>query len=328
VKNLVELDAIYEPIQKELQELEQKLKAAIDVDVPILSLLLDYVLESSGKRIRPAITLFAGKLNHYDLDLLLPAASAIEFLHSGSLVHDDVVDNSTKRRGKLTVNSLWGDTNAVLLGDYLFGKAASLVIAIGSVRVTELFSRAVMNIIAGELRHKAAISNQQSAIKEARHNYYRWIGAKTACLFSVAAESGAILGQAPEEAIRALEDYGYNFGMAFQVVDDILDFIGDEAELGKPLGSDLSQGILTLPTILFLERYPEDGVVKEAMGSNDTVNVKLAVERVSQSVIIRGCFDIASDFCHRACQSLKNLPDYPSRSHLIDLAHYAVQRKK
>ncbi len=324
----MELDAIYEPIQQDLKELEQKLRAAIDVDVPILSQLLDYVLKSSGKRIRPAITLFAGKLSHYDLDLLLPTAAAIEFLHSGSLVHDDVVDNSAKRRGKLTANNLWGDTNAVLLGDYLFGKALSLVAAVGNIRVVKLSSLTIMKIVGGELRHKVAVSNQQSAIKEARHNYYCWIGAKTACLFSVAAESGAILSQAPEEAIQALKDYGYNFGMAFQVVDDILDFIGDEADLGKPLGSDLSQGILTLPTILFLERYPEDGVVKRAMGSNDTLALKLAIERISQSVIIPGCFDIAANFCYQACLSLKNLPDYPSRSHLVDLAHYAVQRKK
>ena len=321
---LVQLDDIYEPIWRDLQEIEQELKAVIDVDIPILSQLLDYVLESSGKRIRPAITLFAGKFYYYDLDLLVPAAAAVELLHTATLVHDDIVDDSAQRHSKTTINYLRGKTSAVLLGDYLLGRAAHLATATENIRVLRLFSRAAMTISSGELMH--SISSYD--LEQARKNYFHWISAKTACLFSTAAESGATLSQAPEEAIQSLQNYGYNLGMAFQVVDDVLDLTGEEAELGKPLGSDLSQGILTLPIILFLERYPGDVVIKKALGGNDAADIKSAIDRICQSFAIEDCLDIASDFCQQACQALQNLPCQSLQSRMIDLAHYVIQRRR
>jgi geranylgeranyl pyrophosphate synthase len=320
----VQLDDIYEPIWSDLQKVEQRLKAAIDVDVPFLSQLLDYVLESSGKRTRPAITLFAGKFYHYDVALLVPAAAAMELVHTATLVHDDIVDNSTQRRNKATINYLQGKTNAVLLGDYLFGRAAALAAATENIRVMKLFSRAAMTISSGELRRN--ISSYD--LELTRENYFQWISAKTACLFSTAAGLGAILGRSPERATQSLQNYGYNLGMAFQVVDDVLDFVGKEAELGKALGSDLSQGILTLPIILFLERYPEDVVIKKALGSDDGVDVEAAISRICQSSVIEDCLDIASGFCQQACRALENLPCQSVQSKMIDLVHYVIQRRK
>lgn len=319
----VELKTIYEPIQPELQQVEQNLGAAIDEDIPILSELLDYVVRDGGKRIRPALTLFAGKFYHYDLDLLLPAATAMEFLHTATLVHDDIVDGSAKRRGKPTVNSVWGNTNAVLFGDYLFAKAANLMTSAGNIRVMNLMSQAAAIIACSELRHNAVPQDMERA----REYYYEWIGNKTAVLFSVAAELGAILSRAPEEAIQALKNYGYNFGMLFQITDDILDFIGDEAQLGKPLGSDLSRGILTLPTILLLERWPGDEVVKKALGSSNDDDIASAIDKVRNSFAVRDSFDAAFGFYSSACQSLKDLPDKRLCTHLVELANYAIQRK-
>ena len=155
------------------------------------------------------------------------------------------------------------------------------------------------------------------------------IGSKTASLFSSATEAGALVSQAPEEAMAALRGYGYNMGLAFQIVDDILDFIGDEAEMGKPVGSDLIQGTLTLPAILHLERYPEDDCIQrifESRGSPE--HLPQAVERVSNSPAIEECYAIALGFCSQACNGLEALPDNACRQSLLDLAEYAIERKK
>lgn len=320
----MQLDDIYEPIQQELQQVEQKLREVIDVNIPILSQLLDYVVDSSGKRIRPAITVFAGKFYDHDLDVLIPAAAAIELLHTATLVHDDVVDDAPQRHSKTTISYLRGKMNAVLLGDYLLGRAAYLATATENIRVMKLLGQAAMTVSGGELVH--SVSSNDS--RQARRNYLQWISAKTACLFSTAAEAGATLSQAPEAAVQALQSYGYNLGMAFQVVDDVLDFVGDEAELGKPPGSDLSQGILTLPTILFLEHYPEDAVTRRALGSKDAIDIKAAIDRVCQSSAIEECLNVASGFCEQACQALQDLPSCSLQSRMVDLAHYVIERRR
>jgi len=302
---------------------EESLVSVVDVNIPVLKKLLDYIIKTSGKKIRPALTLFSGKFYNYDLGLLLPVATAMELLHTATLVHDDVVDNSLQRRGKATVNKLWGDTSAVLVGDYLLGKCAELTAETENIEVMKLLSNTVMVISSGELRQKELSFNGE----QNKDDYYRWIAAKTASLFSAAAESGAILANSPEEAIHALRDYGYNLGMAFQVVDDVLDFTGNEVELGKLPGSDLSQGVLTLPTIIFLERYPNDDTVKKILESEIAEHMELVRDKICQSSVIQDCIDIARHFSLQACQALEILPDKFPRSHLVDLAHYVVRRK-
>jgi len=302
---------------------EERLVSVVDVDIPVLKKLLDYVIKTSGKMVRPALTLFSGKFYDYDLGSLLPVATAMELLHTATLVHDDVVDNSLQRRGKATVNKLWGDTSAVLVGDYLLGKCAELTAETENIEVMKLFSNAVMLISSGELRQKGLSFDG----KQNKDDYYRWIAAKTASLFSGAAEAGAILANSPEQAIQALRDYGYNLGMAFQVVDDVLDFTGNEVELGKLPGSDLSQGVLTLPTIIFLERYPNDDMVKKILESEIAEHMELVRDKICQSPVIQDCIDIARNFSLQACQALEILPDKSPRSHLVDLAHYVVRRK-
>lgn len=303
--------------------MEESLVSVVDVNIPVLKKLLDYIIKTSGKRVRPALTLFSGKFYDCDLASLIRVATAMELLHTATLVHDDVVDNSLQRRGKATVNKLWGDTSAVLVGDYLLGKCAELTAETENIEVMKLLSNTVMVISSGELRQKGLSFNG----KQNKDDYYRWIAAKTASLFSAAAESGAILANSPEEAIHALRDYGYNLGMAFQVVDDVLDFTGNEVELGKLPGSDLSQGVLTLPTIIFLERYPNDDTVKKILESEIAEHMELVRDKICQSPVIQDCIDIARHFSLQACQALEILPDKFPRSHLVDLAHYVVRRK-
>ncbi len=320
----MKLENIYAPVRQELEEVERNLIAATEVDPPFLAQLLKHILINGGKRIRPALTLLCGKFYHYETSLLVPAATGIELLHTATLVHDDIVDNSEVRRGKPTINSLWGDATAILLGDYLFAQAATFVATTGNTRVIKLFSQTLAIITSGELEQGAADFN----LRQKRQHYYRWISAKTACLFSAAAESGAILSQAPEGVILTLKEYGYNLGMAFQVVDDILDFIGDEREMGKPVAADLSQGVLTLPVILLLESYPKHKEIREVLEKKDTEVLKQVIEQIRQPSIINQCFNIASDFGSKAVSALQTLPDNNIREALFNLVEYCLQRKK
>ncbi len=208
------LNDIYRLIQDDLEEVERSLEAVADVDSPLLAELLSYALKNGGKRIRPSLTLLAGKFHVYDLALLVPIAAAIEVLHTATLVHDDIVDNSPIRRGKPTVSHAWGENRALLLGDYLFAKAGSLAATTGNLRVIRLFSQALMTISGGELKQTGVTFD----LIQAREYYFNWISAKTACLFSTAAESGAILSQSPEHVIEALKNYGHNLGMAFRLL--------------------------------------------------------------------------------------------------------------
>ncbi|MBA7643935.1 Heptaprenyl diphosphate synthase component 2 [subsurface metagenome] len=321
----MELSAIYDLIQEDLDKVEDRLRSLSQVDFPHLSELLDYSLKSNGKRIRPVLTLLSGKFYDYNLDYLLPMATAVEVMHTATLVHDDAIDNSLVRRGSPTVYKLWGKEKAVLLGDYLFAEAGALTATTQNLRVIKLFADTLKTISRGELNQAFYAFN----LEQGHQQYIQRVSKKTAALFSMATESGAALSQAPEESIQILIEYGHNLGIAFQIVDDILDFIGTEEELGKPVGSDLTQGTLTLPALLLLEYYPEDNPVRKFFSHRDELdNIKLAIELVRNSPIIEECYQVASDYCAKACRNLKLLPDNANCQSLINLADYVVNRKR
>jgi len=308
-----------------MAEVEESLKAAGKVDLPWMAEPLRYVLESGGKRIRPALTLLAGKFYHYNPEQLIPMATASELFHTATLVHDDAVDKSLVRRGRATVSSLWGEGIAVLLGDYLFANSAALVCSTGNLRVLRLFAQMLMTISSGQLRQVMSAYDW----RQDREDYYQQISSKTASLLSLATEAGAILSEAPEEGVEALRTYGHELGMAFQIVDDILDFIGEEEELGKPVGSDLMQGTLTLPAILHMEQHADDALLREVFEKRgDRAGVERVIEMVRNSSIVQDCYKIAADFCAQACHALEGLPDNPSRRSLLDLADYIIERRR
>ncbi len=321
----MELSKIYRPIQQDLDKVKENLRSIIKVDFPWLSEQLGHVVKSGGKGIRPALTLLAGKFYNYNLKYLLPMAGAVELMHTATLVHDDAIDKSVVRRGQPTIYKLWGEEPAVLLGDYLFAKAGEFVSDTQSPRVIKLFSQTLATISSGELNQFLTAYQ----VEQTREQYFQRISSKTASLFSLATESGAILSQAPEEQVKALKDYGYNLGIAFQIVDDILDFTGTEEKLGKPIGSDLAQGTLTLPAMLLLERHPEDNPIKKWFAERaDQKNIDLAIKLIRDSSIIDECYRVAAEYCTRACQNLSSLPENASRQALIDLADYVIKRKK
>lgn len=319
------ITSIYQPIEQGLSVVEENLKTFTRANLPWMREPLKHILESGGKRIRPALTLLAGKFYHYNLEQLIPIATAIELFHTATLVHDDAVDASAMRRGRPTVNTLWGDGIAVLLGDYLFSNSAYIVYTVGDLRVMKLFSQTLITISSGQLRQLFSAYDW----RQSRQDYYEQIASKTASLLSTAAEAGALLSEAPEEAVEALKTYGHDLGMAFQIVDDILDFIGDEEEMGKPIGSDLVEGTLTLPAILLIENYPQDNPIRELFQKRgDRAEVQRVIEMVRNSPIVEECYRIAADFSAQACRALDGLPDHACRRALLDLAHYLIERRK
>jgi len=320
----LELDQIYKPVQEDLAKVKRNLASISEVDFPWLSGQLDYVVKGSGKGVRPALTLLAGKFYNYSLTYLLPMAVSVELMHTSTLVHDDAIDNSMVRRGQATINKLWGDNVAILLGDYLFAKAGEFVADTQNPRVIKLFSQTLAIISSGEIKQFFAAFNPE----QTREDYIHRISCKTASLFSLATESGAILSEAPESSVEILREYGHNLGIAFQIVDDILDFVSTEEELGKPIGSDLAQGTLTLPAMLILERYPADNPVRRLFETRDKEHLEPAITIVRQEAVVEESYRIASDYCAKACQNLKLLPDDSVCQVLIELANYVIRRKE
>ena len=318
---------IYRPIEGELLKVESRLRALSNVGRPHMPKLLDYVFQGGGKRVRPAITLLAARFHPHDHDLPIIMAGAVELLHIATLIHDDTVDNSPLRRGKATVSGLWGKNVAVLLGDYVFATSATFVCDTNNVRVIRRFSETIMELSSGELLEFFSTNNWRQSREEYNDRIYH----KTASLFSTSAESGAILSGASEATVQALKSYGCNIGMAFQIVDDILDVEGDSEEIGKPVGNDLLQGVLTLPAIMLLERYPKENPIEELFvrredGAGDSLERALAM--IQNSEIIQDCYAVVADYCNAASSAISSLSDEPARESLSALTEYVMERTR
>ena len=318
---------IYDPIKDGLMQVEERLRNISGMEVSTMPELLDYVLQTGGKRVRPAITLLAAGFHPHDHDLPTIMAAAVELLHIATLIHDDTVDNSPLRRGKATVSGLWGKDVAVLLGDYVFATSATFVCDTNNVRVIRRFSETIMELSSGELLEYFNINNWRQSREDYNDRIYR----KTASLFRTAAETGAILSGSPEETVQALHNYGYNIGMAFQIVDDILDVEGSAEEIGKPVGNDLLQGVLTLPAIMLMERYPDENPVEELFrnGNQDGgKSLSRTLDMIQNSKIIEDCYAITRDYCHKAAESIEPLSGGSSQRSLLDLSAYVTERTR
>ena len=324
--------AIYAPVRGELAQVEAKLIGLAEhlhrngtaPPTDELRPLLDYVAQTGGKRVRPAITLLAAHSYPHDPEKLVLMASAVELLHLATLIHDDTVDDSATRRGRATVSSLWGHHASVLFGDYVFATSATFVCDTENLRIMRRFSETIMELASGELiEYFGAFAPQQ-----ARELYEDRIYRKTASLFCTAGESGAVLAGAPEPEVQALRRYGYHIGMAFQIGDDLLDFQGDESDMGKPTDSDLRHGVLTLPTILLSERYPQDNPVAALFADrHNPARLQRVLEMIGNTGIMDECQEVVRDYCRRACAELPALPPGNARRSLAELAEYVRERQ-
>jgi geranylgeranyl pyrophosphate synthase len=316
--------AVFEPVQTDLGLVEDAIRHVGDVEYPFLASLLKHVLASRGKRVRPALVLLSASFNDYRLENLVPLAAAIELLHTATLVHDDLIDDSDTRRGRATLHNLTSKAATVLVGDYLFANAAALCTETESVAVMRVFGEALMTIVDGELKQLFT----SGYWRQSRDEYYKKIERKTASLLRTATETGAMLSGASRVQIEALREYGFNLGMAFQIVDDVLDFVGTEAELGKPIGSDLRQGTITLPAIRLLETEPDHEAIRRVCEDGDSSDeaIQWAVDAVKASDGIPFALEQARSFARKASSFLEELPDTAGRRALENLTYYVVER--
>lgn len=321
----MQLANLYGPVADDMILVEDLLESTKKVELAPLKRMLDHALEARGKRMRPALVLLAGTFGEYNLNKLVPLGAAIELLHTASLVHDDVVDGALSRRGRPTSNALFDNAITVLLGDYMFANAAEMVTRTGSLHVTRLFALALMKMTSGELDQDAAAFDVGKDIQ----NYLWRIGGKTAALFGNATEGGAALAGCDTSVVEAMHTYGYSLGMAFQIVDDILDFVGDEELMGKPVGSDLREGTITLPGLLLLERYPRDNPIKKFFSARRGREERLqeAIELVRSTEVLDVSMEMARDYVRRANQAIEALPATDAKRTLLELGEYVLERK-
>jgi geranylgeranyl pyrophosphate synthase len=324
---------LLEPLTADLERVERKMREPVHPEYPQLTVVLQSLLDSGGKRLRPALALLAGSFYPTNSEKLVSLAASIEMLHTATLVHDDLIDGAMLRRGRTTVNARWNMGATVLTGDYVFARAAGLAAETENVRVMSIFADTLMTICSGELRqifdrHDLPRIDGDEAWKEALARYDHRIHAKTASLFSAATESASVLSGAPDEEVNALREYGWLLGTGFQIVDDILDFQGDQEVLGKPVGSDLREGIVTLPVLYFLRQHPDDeriaAVVRD--GGDDNMVHEIAAA-IRESGAMARAMDRARGFITQGQAALTALPEGENRDILHDLADFTISRE-
>ncbi len=312
------------PVQREMLRVEDLIRAQADSHHSGLKSALELLLSAGGKRIRPTITLLVGRMLGAPLERLITLAAAIELLHTATLVHDDLIDESNIRRGNPTLNASWTPASTVLAGDFLFACAAKLAADTENIPVMKLFSKTLITIVGGEITQLFSEHCQIS-----HQDYHQRIYAKTASLFETSAWAAALISPVDLDMQERMRRFGYEMGMAFQIVDDILDFTGKPAEMGKPVGSDLRNGIVTLPAIYYAELQSKDhdvALMLEGRCPQDTRQLDRLIAAICSSPAIPKSRHDAAGFIDRALESLNYLPPSAERQALEQVAGYILDR--
>jgi len=316
--------AFLSPVQAQLQLVEARLHAQADERHPDLRAALEQILAAGGKRIRPTLGLLVGEMLGAPEDRLVTLGAAVELLHTATLVHDDLIDGSLLRRGTPTLNARWSPAATVLTGDFLFARAAKLAAETGNLPLMELFAETLAIIVNGELNQ---LFSGRGVI--GRETYDKRIHAKTASLFEMTARAAAMISPAAVPEVEAMRRFGYETGMAFQIVDDVLDFSGQPAALGKPIGSDLLSGLVTLPAIFYAEAFPEDPDVRSLADGGWANQERMArlVESIRKTDAVALAMREARQHVERALAMLETFDAGPEREALENLAKFIVDRK-
>jgi geranylgeranyl pyrophosphate synthase len=318
-------NSFFSLVQDNINRVEALILSQSNGHDPDLGAAIKLLLASGGKRIRPTVTLLVGQMLGAPTENLITVAAAIEMLHTATLVHDDLIDGSLLRRGTPTLNSQWTPGATVLTGDFIFARAAKLAADSESIRVMKVFSQTLTIIVNGEITQ--LFSSRCIADRE---SYYQRIYAKTASLFETSASAPAMLMRGPvnEDTIEAMRQFGYGVGMAFQIIDDVLDFTGEQETVGKPVGSDLRQGIITLPTLNYIGLFPDDPDVREILAGNclEDKQVKQFVNTIRNSPAIRRSLDEACKYVQNGVKFLDQQPKSKEKEALQELAEYIISR--
>jgi octaprenyl-diphosphate synthase len=313
-------------LREDLAGVDAIIHSGVGSPVGVIPKLATYLIDSGGKRIRPMITLAAARLLGGGGDAARKLAAAVEFIHSATLLHDDVVDESALRRGKASANHVWGNSASVLVGDFLFARSFNLMVEAGDIAVLDVLARASSIIAEGEVMQLAAANDADTTLQR----YLEIIAAKTAALFSAAARVGAMAAGKPGAIADSLADYGRNLGLAFQLVDDALDYGGRTAAMGKNVGDDFREGKVTLPVVLAREAGDEEErafwrrvMGGEGQGEGDFDRALVILGRRGA---IERTLDSARAYADAARAALAEMPDNAYRAALADLATFVVDR--
>jgi len=312
------------PVQEQVKLVEERMRAQANESHPDLRAALEHLLAAGGKRIRPTLGLLVGNMLAAEEWRLVTLGAAVELLHTATLVHDDLIDGALLRRGMPTLNARWSPPATVLTGDFLFARAAKLAAETDYLPLMKQFAETLAIIVNGELTQMFTSRGLIS-----RENYYKRIYAKTASLFEMTSRAATMISPVDEAMIESMRDFGYQIGMAFQIVDDILDFNGEQTTVGKPLGSDLLNGLVTLPAIYYAESNPEDVDVLSLPqgGWTNPENMARLIEKIRQSEAIAKSMQEAEAHIDRALARLESLERSTEREALENLAKYIVDRK-
>ncbi len=322
IMNLTEIRAL---VADDLLAVDHWISQSLHPDIDIINEMSTHIIHSGGKRIRPLLVILAANAFAYQGRDHITLAAIVEFIHTATLLHDDVVDGSKLRRGRKTAHVIWGNEASVLVGDYLFSRAFQLMNQLNSLRVMAILANASNTIAAGEVMQLMSQHDPNTAVE----HYYRVIDSKTACLFAAATELGALIAGQPDDIVADMAIYGRELGLAFQMADDALDYAGTSADLGKNVGDDLAEGKPTLPLIFAMETAQSDDAVWLRMliqegGRIEDLSRIQAILASTQA--LTRTYAKAREHSERAIASLARIPETPIKQALAALAQFAVQR--
>jgi octaprenyl-diphosphate synthase len=322
--NLSTFETIQQCVKDDMSSVNQVIQNSLHSEVPLVNQIGDYIINSGGKRMRPTLVLLAGGLfgnaqaNHHKI------AAVVEFIHTATLLHDDVVDESSQRRGKSTANAVFGNAASVLVGDFVYSRAFQMMVSVENMRVMEVLSNTTNTIAEGEVLQLLNVHNANIADDA----YMQVIHYKTAKLFEAATQLGAILSHATADEEAALAQYGMHIGTAFQLIDDVLDLSGDANDIGKNLGDDLSEGKPTLPLLYAMRNGTENeaAAIKEAIEKGGLSQIDTVMSAVKRTGALDYVKTLADNEAKLACECIARFPNNAYKEALINLAHFSVQR--
>ncbi len=322
------MKAIQAVVAEDFEAVDDFIRKRLDSSVPLIREISEHIVSGGGKRLRPLVSLLCARASGYTGNLHINVAAIIELLHTSTLLHDDVVDESQLRRGRATANAIWGNSASVLVGDFLISRAFQLVVEVGDYRLMEILADGTNVISEGEVLQLLNCRNPDTS----EENYMRVIHHKTAKMFESAAQTGAVLGSTePQESARLKQifgDYGRHLGIAFQLVDDVLDYAGDSTALGKNVGDDLAEGKPTLP-LIYTMANGEPGqatLIRQAIRDGGLDQLETVIRIVRQGGGLEYTLDKARYHTAEALNALASVPDSPYRQALTELANEAVAR--
>ncbi|MER2604027.1 MAG: octaprenyl diphosphate synthase [Candidatus Competibacter phosphatis] len=320
----MDIEQIRAPIADDMRAVNALIRRQLHSDVVLINQLASYIIDSGGKRLRPATVLLAARACGYTSDRHIGAAAIIEFIHTSTLLHDDVVDESSLRRGRETANAIWGNQASVLVGDFLYSRSFQMMVDIGNMRVMEILADTTNTIAEGEVMQLLNCHDPDTS----EERYMAVIHCKTAKLFEAAAQLGAVLANRPKDEEQALARYGLHLGTAFQLIDDVLDYSASSAELGKNIGDDLAEGKPTLPLIHAMRHgTPEQArIIREAIEHGGLEYIEIVTRTIESTGALDYTSRLAEREAEQAIASLAPLADSSAKDALVGLARFAVNR--